>query len=224
MTGGVKVWNVGDPLASADLNLYLMSQANPRFATTAARDAQMPTPEDGQTCYSADYGEQYVRRGGVWQSQVPRFYSIATTQTRTSNIGLTNYVGSGSTPISIPLEPNSLYTVDIQIEYEASTAGDCRLYFPYSGSVGSRNRLMFQILRGGAAANTDTWLDSQNFVNYGTNIWAGGIGVSNLVPLIGNAYLSTVLGGNIGMQFAQWTSDTGATTISTAQFRVLKIG
>jgi hypothetical protein len=62
---GLKVWNDPDILYSADINTYLMGQAIPRFASTAARDAAITAPVEGMFAYITGTGlTRYT--GSAW--------------------------------------------------------------------------------------------------------------------------------------------------------------
>lgn len=62
---GVKQWTDLEVLTAADLDDYVMSQAVPRFTSTAARDAAMPAPVNGQMCYVTGVG-LLVRISSTW--------------------------------------------------------------------------------------------------------------------------------------------------------------
>lgn len=48
---GWKTWG-SETLQASDVNDYLMGQAVPRFASTAARDAAITVPDEGQVCFT----------------------------------------------------------------------------------------------------------------------------------------------------------------------------
>lgn len=63
---GVKTFVAGDVLLAAELNGYLMAQVIPVFATTAARDAAILSPNDGQFAYITGDSELTYYNGATW--------------------------------------------------------------------------------------------------------------------------------------------------------------
>jgi hypothetical protein len=60
-----KLWASSEVLTAADLNLYLVSQSVPRFATTVARAAAIASPANGQLTWVDTQGLQ-VYLGSDW--------------------------------------------------------------------------------------------------------------------------------------------------------------
>ena len=68
--GGFKVFTGGSgapPLASADVNAYLMQQAVAVFGNTTARDAAITGPVEGQCCYTQDTNTFWMYDGTAWR-------------------------------------------------------------------------------------------------------------------------------------------------------------
>lgn len=63
---GFKTFNSGDVLTASDVQNYLMDQAVTQFATTAARDAAITSPFEGQFAYSLADDSYYVYSGSAW--------------------------------------------------------------------------------------------------------------------------------------------------------------
>lgn len=79
---GRKVWAVGEVLAAADVNSYLMNQAVQSFAGTAARSSAIGTVVEGMTSYLEDNNQLAVATGTAsWQGVN---YRTVTANTATS--------------------------------------------------------------------------------------------------------------------------------------------
>lgn len=64
---GSKTFIPGERLAAADVNGYLMEQATPVFASTAARDAAITSPAAGMQCIVTGTKRRYTYTGSAWQ-------------------------------------------------------------------------------------------------------------------------------------------------------------
>jgi hypothetical protein len=79
---GYKSWAAGEVLTAADLNGYLRDQSIPIFASTAARDAAITSPVEGQFAYvTADdafyvYTTSWVAYDQVWKSWTPTWSGV----------------------------------------------------------------------------------------------------------------------------------------------------
>ena len=79
---GYKTWAAGEILTASDLNGYLRDQTVPIFATTAARDAAITSPTEGQFCYStADdcffvYNGSWIAYDNTWKSWTPTWTNV----------------------------------------------------------------------------------------------------------------------------------------------------
>ena len=62
---GFKTFNTGDVLSAADVNGYLM-QGVLVFASTAARDAAITSPQEGQFAFTKDTNGLWFYDGAVW--------------------------------------------------------------------------------------------------------------------------------------------------------------
>lgn len=70
MGSGFKTFVSATKLTASDVNNYLQKQSIMYFATTAARDSAIVSPEDGMTCYigSNDSSEGlYTYNGSAWR-------------------------------------------------------------------------------------------------------------------------------------------------------------
>jgi hypothetical protein len=70
MGSGFKTFTAGAVLTASDVNNYLMEQGVMYFATTAARDAAITSPEAGMVAYinTSDVNRGfYIHNGSAWQ-------------------------------------------------------------------------------------------------------------------------------------------------------------
>ena len=67
MGNGFKSWSTNDVLTSADVNGFLMVQSVAAFATTANRDAQITSPEEGQVAYTRADNTYWWHDGSAWR-------------------------------------------------------------------------------------------------------------------------------------------------------------
>lgn len=92
---GFKAWAFKELLTSADLNNYLMRQAVPRFATQAARNSAITSPEAGMLAYTDDDKavRQYVKPAaiGYW-APMPGTVVAELYQTSAQGIASGSYV------------------------------------------------------------------------------------------------------------------------------------
>jgi len=97
---GFKTFNTGDVLTAADVNGYLM-QGVLVFASAAARDAAITSPQEGQIAYLKDTNGTTYYTGSAWAALVPTSFgkvlqvvyasystSTATTSTTYGDTGL----------------------------------------------------------------------------------------------------------------------------------------
>jgi hypothetical protein len=89
---GFKTFNTGDVLSAADTNGYLM-QGVLVFASAAARDAAITSPEEGQFAYLKDTNVTTYYTGSAWANLDTTGMTNPMTTT-----GDTVYSSSGSTP------------------------------------------------------------------------------------------------------------------------------
>jgi hypothetical protein len=66
---GFKTFNTGDVLTASEVNGYLM-QGILVFADTAARDAAITSPQEGQFAYTKDNNSLWYYTGSAWAASV----------------------------------------------------------------------------------------------------------------------------------------------------------
>jgi hypothetical protein len=102
-----KVFQVGEVLAAADVNTFLMDQAVMSFADSAARSSAIGTPIPGMFSYLLDTNslETYTS-GSAWQSPVVNFGATAVSAAYTAVAGLDNatitVTGTAAVTVTIP--------------------------------------------------------------------------------------------------------------------------
>lgn len=63
-----KEFVAGTPALASDINTYLMEQSVMTFTNAAARDADLPTPNEGMVCYLTASDHFQVYNGSAWVS------------------------------------------------------------------------------------------------------------------------------------------------------------
>lgn len=63
-----KTFVAGTPALASDINTYLMEQSVMSFLNAAARDADLPTPNEGMVCYLTASDHFQVYNGSAWVS------------------------------------------------------------------------------------------------------------------------------------------------------------
>lgn len=66
MGSGFKTFTAGSVLTASDVNNYLMEQTTMVFATTAARDSAVVSPEEGMVAYITGEDRVYIYSGTAW--------------------------------------------------------------------------------------------------------------------------------------------------------------
>jgi hypothetical protein len=129
MGSGFKTFTAGAVLTASDVNNYLMEQSVMYFATTAARDAAISSPEDGMVVFvgSNDVNEGlYVYHGSAW-NRGPGWNApwgvMAYVQTTTSQGSITTRVAATSmTTGSVTYVANRLLRITVQTPKISSNA------------------------------------------------------------------------------------------------------
>ena len=89
---GFKTFTTGEVLSAGDTNGYLM-QGVLVFASAAARDAAITSPQEGQVCYLKDTDAVMTYSGATWVT-----------------VGGSSYVGVGLTKSAVQSIANATYT------------------------------------------------------------------------------------------------------------------
>jgi len=90
---GFKTFVTGDVLTAADTNGYLM-QGVLVFATAAARDSAITSPQEGQTCYLKDTDAVMTYSGAAWVAVGGGMTLLSTTALGTTTTTVTGIVGT----------------------------------------------------------------------------------------------------------------------------------
>ena len=63
---GYRTFSAGEVLTASNVQTYLMEQAIPVFASSAARDAAITSPSEGQHCFLSDTDALQYYTGSAW--------------------------------------------------------------------------------------------------------------------------------------------------------------
>ncbi|MEV4000990.1 hypothetical protein [Actinomadura sp. NPDC049753] len=140
MGSGFKDFQVGEVLGSADVDNYLMKQSVMSFASAAARNAAITSPEEGMCAYLRDVDALTVYTGAAWvvaaylgdaQSYTPQWTAVTSNPSLGNGAvvgrykqygksvqvyarlttGSTSGYGSGGYRLSLPTTPGTPSTV-----------------------------------------------------------------------------------------------------------------
>jgi hypothetical protein len=112
---GFKTFTTGEVLTAADTNGYLMQGINV-FASTAARDAAITSPQEGQFAYTKDTNSLWYYTGSAWAASG----ATGDIEGVTAGIGISGGGTSGTVTVT-----NSMATaIDAKGDLIAGTAAD----------------------------------------------------------------------------------------------------
>lgn len=107
MGSGFKSFTAGSVLTASDVNNYLMEQSIMYFATEAARNSAITSPEDGMVCYigSNDANEGlYTYHGSAWRKPWNLPWGYVTDSVLGSNVSGTagNWTSGTTATFTVP--------------------------------------------------------------------------------------------------------------------------
>jgi len=190
------------------------TRVNPIFSTTAARNAAITSPSEGQEAYVTGTKEKYVYNGTVWIGVIPRIIrkTIDTNQTTTTTL-------ASDPDLTVAVEANSVYRVYSQIQLRQSVVSaswKCKWIAPASATFTGG-------LWGNLGGGSDIWEESVGDMlaqyNPTTN--------STNDQLLKYSGILTVAGtsGSLTFQSAQLVSTGSNNTIRKDSFiEILKVG
>jgi hypothetical protein len=112
---GFKTFTTGEVLTAADTNGYLMQGINV-FASTAARDAAITSPQEGQFAYTKDTNSLWYYTGSAWAASG----ATGDIEGVTAGVGISGGGTSGTVTVT-----NSMATaIDAKGDLIAGTAAD----------------------------------------------------------------------------------------------------
>lgn len=152
---GFKTFVTGDVLTAADTNGYLM-QGTWVFATAAARDAAVTSPQEGNMCYLKDTDAVQYYSGSAWTAVAGASGSL--TLISTTNITAT----TTQTISSIPTTNKHLF---IYIENFSNSSGSIAWLRCNSDATAAAHRF-FRIVSSGSTISND---NAATKVEWGTN-------------------------------------------------------
>jgi hypothetical protein len=152
---GFKTFATGDVLTAADTNGYLM-QGVWVFASAAARDAAVTSPQEGNFCYLKDTNVTQYYTGSAWAAvggSTPTF--VGANATKTANQSLANVTvtsisfegtdildsngfhdpSTNNTRMTIPTGYAGKYLIQGTLEFASNTTGGREVYIRKNGST-----------------------------------------------------------------------------------------
>lgn len=190
-----------------------------RFATTAARDAAIPTPTAGQICYVSTPDELYVYRSG-WVSMCPRVVFKPVDTDRISNAVL-----SDDPHLLFTVEANSTYMGNVNLIYHADAAGDLKVAISGPASFTAK-AISFVGLLQNATFVDDIRIDGVGDISTGgTPVTVGGIGIQEGLGLRMHLRITTAAAaGTVAVSWAQGTSSSVRTRVEIgSSFELWKV-
>lgn len=135
---GFKTFTTGEVLSAGDTNGYLM-QGVLVFASAAARDAAITSPQEGQACYLKDTDAVMTYSGSAWVAVGAGTVSfntgknyVATSQSTTS----TSYVGlTTAQAVTVTTGTKALVSISASFENGAGVNVGARMSFAISGAT-----------------------------------------------------------------------------------------
>lgn len=192
----------GATLTAAQLNT-LEAETVPAYASTTARDADIPTPTEGRMCVIS--GSVYIYTGGSWQLVGPG--SVRKT-TEAQIILNTTLVDDAQIAVVLPV---GTYRVEAFLLATGSTTGDIKTAWAFSGTTGFVSRACI----GPTTATTSVGGTSMRFssasgltssVGYGTD------GTANFALIHEDILMQVTVSGTLKLQWAQNTTDAAVGT------------
>lgn len=153
-----KTWAVGEELLAADMNAYIQQQVVATFATAAARDAAIPTPVTGQTCYLADALGHFVYDGTAWRAMPKGRLGFLPGIARDATQGLTLHA-----QLSFTLPTARIVRVEASVQYAQITGASNASQYCNVGFDGGRNAffgVMYNLVLGGSGGGSGLYMAS----------------------------------------------------------------
>jgi hypothetical protein len=198
---GFKTFTTGEVLTAADTNGYLMQGINV-FASTAARDAAITSPQEGQFAFTKDTNGLWYYDGAAWVASG----ATGDIEGVTAGVGISGGGTSGTVTVT-----NSMATaIDAKGDLVAGTGADAfaRLAVGSNGTVLTADSAEATGLKWAAAAGGMSWVSvlARTSMGTGTSYTASGLSGYNqlmifIAPLSNN--------GTTGKYTITFNSDTG---------------
>jgi hypothetical protein len=151
---GFKTFATGDVLTAADTNGYLM-QGVWTFASAAARDAAVTSPQEGNFCYLKDTNVTQYYTGSAWAAVGGSPTFVGANATKQANQSLANVTvtsiafdgtdildtngfhdpSSNNTRMTIPSGYGGKYLIQGTLEFASNTTGGREVYIRKNGST-----------------------------------------------------------------------------------------
>lgn len=185
-----------------------------RFASTAARDAANPTPQDGQLCFITNLGEYQHRRNGLWVSlRTMKNRKLTSDSSRTSTTVLAT-----ETALNIPLEANATYIAEYNLFFTGDSGVDGKFQIP--GPAGNTTMIFWTALPVDAVTNqTGTIQHGGQTINTSTSFGLfGGTGILRIKMLM----KTSATAGDATFQWAQNTASVLSTVMKAGSSVVFR--
>jgi len=199
---GFKTFTTGEVLTAADTNGYLMQGINV-FASTAARDAAITSPQEGQFAFTKDTNGLWYYDGAAWVASG----ATGDIEGVTAGVGISGGGTSGTVTVT-----NSMATaIDAKGDLVPGTGADtfARLAVGANGTVLTADSAEATGLKWAAAAGGMSWVSVLTRTNMGsgTSYTASGLsGYNQLMIFIDQAGNT----GTTGKYTITFNSDTSA--------------
>ena len=167
---GFKTFTTGEVLSSTDTNGYLM-QGVLVFASAAARDAAITSPQEGQACYLKDTDAVQTYSGSAWVAVGSSSPTSASAQTLTNQTTTsTSYTGlATATAVTLTTGTKAMIMFSTEIELTA-TADRAYMSYAVSGATTIAANDAFSI---NVKTNASQTIDAHSYCYIVTGLTAG---------------------------------------------------
>ena len=167
---GFKTFTTGEVLSAGDTNGYLMQGINV-FASAAARDAAITSPQEGQACYLKDTDAVQTYSGSAWVAVGGSAPTSASAQTLTNQTTTsTSYTGlATATAVTLTTGTKAMIMFSAEIEL-AGTADRAYMSYAVSGATTTAANDAFSI---NIKTNATQTIDAHSYCYIVTGLTAG---------------------------------------------------
>ena len=167
---GFKTFTTGEVLSAGDTNGYLMQGINV-FASAAARDAAITSPQEGQACYLKDTDAVQTYSGSAWVAVGSSSPTSASAQTLTNQTTTsTSYTGlATATAVTLTTGTKAMIMFSTEIELTA-TADRAYMSYAVSGATTIAANDAFSI---NVKTNASQTIDAHSYCYIVTGLTAG---------------------------------------------------
>lgn len=132
---------------------------------------------------------------------------------QTDNQSVTSSTAYIDSALRVTFPPDQRYLIRVELPYEASTTGDFKWAYSYSGGSEQYHRFtQAYALSAGSGVNTGADIIMRRLFRV-TDGRAGGTGAGNVQVVREEGHFLTGTGGELVLRFSQWTSDATPTIL-----------